>query len=112
MGGDRDEIIRKLQLIVRKLAREQDDIRHALLDVSPLFLDLAELHADLPAAFQRELRELRIALREVQPRFASHRRSSVLFDQAGMGMHGKKQAADLTRRIVVISRSIEKHLEQ
>ena len=94
----------RLQLIARKLSGADQDIRHALLDVSADFLAVAANLEDFPALLHDEVQSLAAEVLRVQPRFPSHRETSVLFDREGLGMVGKQTARELAQRIRGVQR--------
>ena len=102
------KITRKLKLICQKLVDEDSDIRHSLLDISEDFQDLFSQGKEIPAYLQKEIKKLKVEIKEIQPRFPSHRKTSILFDHEGLGQKGVQKAKDLARRIISVYKSMEK----
>ena len=94
-----------LERLARRAADPQYDARHAILDISD---ELRALRAEAawPPELQAEFRALVREIESVQPVFPSQRRTSVLFDRAGMGQPGLERAQRLVRRLVSLSRSV------
>jgi hypothetical protein len=100
-----------LRLLADKLARDDYDPRHRLLDLAGDFQAAVQEGAGLPAALLAELDELCEELDEVRPRFPSHRESSVLFDREGLGQAGRDRAKRLLARMAGAAQAILKHRE-
>lgn len=89
-----------------RLQSDTDDLRHTLLEISQLFLDVTADCSGLPERLHDEIGELRAELAEVQPRFPSRRQTSVLFDREGLGRTGRRRAAELAARIIAVCESV------
>lgn len=89
---------RKRQLLLEKLKRPGDEIRHRLLDLLDDLLDALANAEGLSPAMTAECDEVRRALEAVRPRFPSHRTTSILFDREGLGQAGRKRAKELLKR--------------
>jgi len=102
------DIRTQLRRAAVRLANDDHDLRHALLDV---YDDLQQAFADeraYPEAMRDEIRELRAEVEAIEPRFRSHRGTSVLFDREGLGSVGRTRAANLARRIIAVAQSLER----
>lgn len=94
-----------LEHLARRAADPQYDPRHAILDISGE-LQAVDAGEDWPSELKAEFAELVREIEAVQPVFPSQRRTSVLFDRAGMGQPGLQRARQLVRRLVLLSRAI------
>ncbi len=101
-------VSRQFQLISQKLLDQNADIRHTILDIWPEFNKATAQKEDFPKYLQEEVYQLRNEMELVQPKFPSHRKTSLLFDQEGMGQKGRTRATDIARRILSVSRRLEK----
>lgn len=98
----------ELKVIAGRLSNDADDTRHTLLDVSARFLDATFNKARIPEPLRDEVAELRRELDEIQPRFPSHRNTSVLFDREALGAAGRKRAKEIALRIVSVAKSLDR----
>ncbi len=102
------ELARKFKLISQRLADEEADIRHSLLDVYSDFEEVTHHLKELPEYLQNEIKQLKKDMDLIQPQFPSHRKTSVLFDHEGLGQKGLLKAKELARRIISVYRRVEK----
>lgn len=98
--------LERLNLVAARLLRDRDDPRHTVLEVADDFLS-ATAHLDpFPGSIHGELTELRAEVTAVRPRFASHPKTSVLFDEEGLGQPGRERARTIANRIVAVVRLV------
>ncbi len=97
----------QLRLVANRLLNDRTDLRHTVLDVSADFLATSDQLPGLPAVLSAELRDLRAEVAGVQPRFPSHRKTSVLFDEAGLGQPGRERANRIADRVVALVRQLD-----
>ena len=98
-----------LSNIVRQFQAADYDARHMLLDFSEKILELADRVPQLlPDPLKSEWKSICTEVDEVQPAFKSHRKTSVLFDRAGMGQPGRQKAIALITRMTALSRSVDR----
>lgn len=99
----------QLASIARRLkSNDHHDVRHTLLDVADRILSLEADLTRLPPPLRGELSEIIAGVREAQPRFASHRATSSLFDREGLGHKGKQRARELALRLIALSSEVER----
>lgn len=94
----------RIGLVANRILREPEDVRRTLLDVSQSFLEVTADLAAFPERLHGEIGDLREDVIAVQPRFASHHRTSVLFDDEGLGRRGYERARRIADRIVAVAR--------
>ena len=102
------DLRKTLHRLAVRLANDDEDLRHTVLDVCD---DLLKVFADesrFPERLRGEVRELREEAEAVQPRFRSHRNTSVLFDREGLGQAGRTRARNFAHRIVAVAKSDER----
>lgn len=96
--------IERLQLVANRLVHDRERLRDTVLDVADNFLAATVDLGPFPEALHPELSELRDEVEAVKPRFASHRKTSVLFE--GYGQAGRERARSIADRIVAVSRML------
>lgn len=97
----------QLELVGWKLRHGGPDVRQAVLEVSGAFLDATSDPALFRPGLRDEVQAIRRELQEIQPRFASHVRTSVLFDREGAGRPGYDRAERLAGRILAVVRAVQ-----
>ncbi len=100
------EAQKQLRVAALRLANDDSDLRHALLDVSDRLLHAFVDEKIYPERLRTEVQELRREVEAIQPRFPSHRGTSALFDREGLGEAGKKRARHLALRIVAVAKAV------
>jgi len=98
-----------LSNIVSQFQAADYDARHLLLDLSEKIQELADrIPQSLPDHLKSEWKAICTEVSEVQPAFKSHRKTSILFDRAGMGQPGRQRAIALITRIAALSRAVSR----
>jgi len=92
-----------LKSVALRLKSDDDDLRHTVLEISDVFLAIARDVKQFPEPLRDELAAVVEELKSVQPIFKSQRKTSVLFDRAGLGKAGRDQAANLARRMISLA---------
>ncbi len=104
-----EEFQQALSNIVSQFQAADYDARHLLLDLSEKILELAEgVTRFLPEPLKSEWKSICTEVDEVQPSFKSHRKTSILFDRAGMGLPGRNRAIALITRMAALSRAVDR----
>ena len=98
----------QLARIAARLKTDREDLRHTVLDVADDFLAVASDAGRFDGPLRDEVCEIVQELLEVQPRFKSHRKTSALFDRAGMGLPGKQRAEKLALRIIAVCEAAQR----
>ncbi len=97
----------QLRLAAVRLANDDHDLRHALLDVGDQLLQAFTDESVYPERLRVEVRELRREVEAIQPRFCSHRGTSALFDREGLGEPAKKRARHLALRVIAVAKAVQ-----
>lgn len=104
-----EEFQQALGNLVRQFQAADYDARHLLLDLSEKILELADQTPPLlPVNLKAEWNSICGEIKEVQPAFKSHRKTSILFDRQGMGQPGRQTAIALITRIVALSKLVNR----
>src|SRR4026207_1627222 len=98
---------KQLRLAAVRLANDDLELRHALLDVSDELLQSLADESVYPGRLRAEVRELHREIEEIQPRFRSHRSTSSLFDREGLGEPAKKRARHLALRVIAVAKAVQ-----
>jgi hypothetical protein len=98
----------QLARIAARLRHDTEDVRHTVLDVGDDFMTALAERTYLPASLQAEIGDLMAELKAVQPRFSSHRNSSVLFDREGHWTAGRNRAQQLMQRMIAVCRAVDR----
>jgi hypothetical protein len=102
------DLRKSLQRIAARLANDNEDLRHTVLDVSDELLLALRDEGVYPARLRAEVRELRDEAMAVQPQYRSHRSTSALFDREGLGQSGRDRARNLAQRVIAVAKSFER----
>ena len=100
------EFREQLGQIARRLKTDTDDLRHTVLETSGEFFNAVSEPDRIPANLRDEVREILAEMKDVQPRFPSHRQTSVLFDREGLGQTGRGRAKNLALRIIAVCEAV------
>lgn len=98
------DFLKQLRVAAARLANDDRDLRHALLDVGDELLQAFADESVYPERLRAEVRELRREVDAIQPRFRSHRGTSALFDREGLGEPAKKRARHLALRVIAVAK--------
>src|SRR5262245_61167805 len=102
------DLRKTLKRLAARLANDDEDLRHTLLDVNDELLQALADESQFPERLRAEVRELRAEAESVQPQFRSHRNTSALFDREGLGQAGRTRARNLAQRVIAVAKSFER----
>lgn len=104
-----EEFQNSLTTLVMQFQAGNYDARHLLLDRSDQILKLAvHTPVELPEHLKTEWQSICAEVKEIQPTFKSHHKTSILFDRQGMGQPGVQRAKTLITRIVALTKTVER----